>query len=107
MMSDPNKISSIYANGKVVIEFASQPPPPPPTPAKDSVDSSAPRQSAPVSAQELAYQLDVMANVAKQVFECQQQQSVQRRQVHEIFLARVLTDLEGMEKRVDAMEENK
>ena len=106
-MSDPNKISSIYANGKVVIEFASQPPPPPPTPAKDSVDSSAPRQSAPVSAQELAYQLNVMANVARQVFESQQQQSVQRHQVHEIFLARILTDLEGMEKRVDAMEENK
>ena len=106
-MSDPNKISSIYANGKVVIEFASQPPPPPPTPAKDAVDSTAPRQSAPVSAQELAYQLDVMASVARQVFESQQQQAIQRRQLHEIFLARILTDLEGMEKRADSMEENK
>ena len=105
-MSDQN-VSSIYANGKVVIQFASQPPPPPPTPAKDSVDSSAPRQSAPVSAQELAYQLDVMANVARQVFEFQQQQSIQRRQLHELFLARILTDLEGMEERVDSMEQKK
>ena len=106
-MSDSNKISSSHVNGKVVIEFSSQPPPPPPTPAKDSVDSSAPRQSAPVSAQELAHQLDVMANVAREVYESQQEQAIQRRHLHELFLARILTDLEGLEERADSMEPRK
>ena len=88
----------------MVIKFSSNPPEPPSTPAKAPVDSSAPRQSAPVSAQELAHQLEVMANVAKEVHEFQQQQVIERRHLHERFLARILTDLEGLEERADSME---
>ena len=103
-MSDINQIATINVKGKVVIEFSSNPPPPPSTPAKAPVDSSAPRQSAPVSAQELAHQLDVMANVAREVHEFQQQQVIERRHLHERFLARILTDLEGLEEQADSME---
>ena len=106
-MSDINQIATINVKGKVVIEFSSNPPPPPSTPAKAPVDSSAPRQSAPVSAQELAHQLDVMANVAREVYESQQEQAIQRRHLHELFLARILTDLEGLEERADSMEPRK
>ena len=106
-MSDMNQISSLHVNGKVVIEFSSNSPPPPSTPAKAPVDSSAPRQSAHVSPEELAYQLDIMANVAMEVYESQQEQAIQRRHLHEIFLARILTDLEGLEERADSMEPRK
>ena len=106
-MSNSNKISSIHVNGKVVIEFSSQPPPPPPTPAKDSVDSSAPRQSTHVSPADLAYQLDVMANVVKEVHDYQQERMAERRLMHEFFMARIFTDLEGLEKRADNIESRK
>ena len=103
-MSDMNQISSLHVKGKVVIEFSSNSPPPPSTPAKAPVDSSAPRQSAPVSPEELAYQLDVMASVLKEVHDFQQQRLEDRRRLHEFFLARILTDLEGLEKRADYLE---
>ena len=106
-MSDINQIATIHVKGKVVIEFSATPPPPPSTPAKAPVDSSAPRQSAPVSPEELAYQLDVMANVVKEVHDYQQQRLVERRHMHELFLARILTDLEGLEKRADYIESRK
>ena len=106
-MSDINQISFLNVNGKVVIEFSSNSPPPPLTPANAPVDSSAPRQSAHVSPEDLAYQLDVMANVVKDVADYQQQRQVERCHMHELFLARILTDLEAVEKRADYIESNK
>ena len=106
-MSDINQISSLHVNGKVVIEFSSNSPPPPSTPAKAPVDSSAPRQSAHVSPEELAYQLDVMANVVKEVHDYQQERMAERRLMHEFFMARIFTDLEGLEKRADNIESRK
>ena len=103
-MSDINQLN---VNGKVVIEFSSNSPPPPLTSANAPVDSSAPRQSAHVSPEDLAYQLDVMANVVKEVADYQQQRQVERRHMHELFLARILTDLEGLEKRADYIESRK
>jgi hypothetical protein len=103
-MSDINQLN---VNGKVVIEFSSNSPPPPLTPANAPVDSSAPRQSGHVSSEDLAYQLDVMANVIQMVNDFQQQRLEERRQMHERFLARILTDLEGLEKQADNIESRK
>ena len=103
-MSDINQLN---VNGKVVIEFSSNSPPPPLTPANAPVDSSAPRQSGHVSSEDLAYQLDVMANVVKEVADYQQQRLEERRQIHQRFLARILTDLEGLEKQADYIESRK
>ena len=103
-MSDINQLN---VNGKVVIEFSSNSPPPPLTPANAPVDSSAPRQSGHVSSEDLAYQLDVMANVIQMVNDFQQQRLEERRQMHERFLARILTDLAAAEKRADYIESRK
>ena len=103
-MSDINQLN---VNGKVVIEFSSNSQPPPLTPANAPVDSSAPRQSAHVSPEDLAQQLDVMANVVKEVADYQQQRLEERRQMHERFLARLLTDLVAAEKRADYIESRK
>ena len=103
-MSDINQLN---VNGKVVIEFSSNSPPPPLTPANAPVDSSAPRQSGHVSSEDLAYQLDIMANVIQMVNDFQQQRLEERRQMHERFLARILTDLEGLEKQADYIESRK
>ena len=103
-MSDINQLN---VNGKVVIEFSSNSPPPPLTPVNAPVDSSAPRQSPHLSSEDLAYQLDVMANVIQMVNDFQQQRLEERRQMHERFLARVLTDLAPTEKRAEYLESRK
>ena len=103
-MSDINQLN---VNGKVVIEFSSNSPPPPLTPANAPVDSSAPRQSGHVSSEDLAYQLDIMANVIQMVNDFQQQRLEERRQMHERFVARVLTDLAPVEKRAEYLESRK
>ena len=103
-MSDINQLN---VNGKVVIELSSNSTPPPLTPANAPVDSSAPRQSTHVSPADLAYQLDVMANVVKEVHDYQQERMAERRLMHEFFMARIFTDLEGLEKRADNIESRK
>ena len=114
-MSDINQIVTLHVKGKIVIEFSSTSPPPPSTPAASTggssstlamapVDSSAPRLSTSVSGQELARQLDVMANVAREVHKFQDQQLIERCRLHEQFLARILNELEGLEDRADSVE---
>ena len=78
-MSDINQIVTLHVKGVVIIEFSPNPPSPPSTPAASNggtsstpvtapVDSPAPRQPPPVYDPELARQLDVMTDVARQYY---------------------------------------
>ena len=103
-MSDINQLN---VHGKVVIEFSSNSQTPPFIRVNAPVDSSAPRQSPHLSSEDLAFQLDVMSNVIKMVHDFQQQRLEERRQMHERFVARVLTDLAPVEKRAEYLESRK
>ena len=95
-MSGFNNIVTMHVKGKIIIEFSSTPTRPPSTPAAPTGGSSsspsldenagsyAPRQSAPVSGQELSHQ--------------------ERQRQHEQFLARIGHELAQEYDRVDSAE---
>ena len=97
-MSGFNNIVTMNVKGKIIIEFSSTPTRPPSTPSAptggsssssldENAGSSAPRQSAPVSGQELSHQ--------------------ERQRLHEQFLARIGHELAQEYDWVDSAESRK
>ena len=119
-MSGFNNIVTMHMKGKIIIEFSSTPTHPPSTPAAPTggsssspsfdknAGSSPPRQSVPVSWQELSHQErqclheQFLARIGLEL--AQEYVRVERYRLHEQFMETIANELAQEEDRVDSAE---